>query len=265
MTLKMLDGFDVRAMGHNSVEMLHAYISCARLAYADRFQYMADPGHVDVPWEGLVSDSYTTRRRASITDRAPAEYAPGDPWVEEGRGPREALPASLPAFDTGTTHLCAMDADGNAVSLTNTVGGGFGSGIVPKGTGVVMNNGMLWWDPIPGRINSIMPGKLPLNNMSPALVLDSDGVRLSVGASGGRRITNCVTQLIVKTVDFGMGPQDAIDSSRIDCSTPFTSVDLGLGRAGPRRPGVERTPVDGLGRGVRPVRIRQVRQPSRHP
>ena len=228
MTLKMLDGFDVRSMGHNSVEMLHAYISCARLAYADRFRYMADPGHVDVPWEGLVSDSYTSRRRASITDRAPAEYAPGDPWVEEGRRPREALPASLPAFDTGTTHLCAMDADGNAVSLTNTVGGGFGSGIVPRGTGVVMNNGMLWWDPIPGRINSIMPGKLPLNNMSPALVLDGDGVRMSVGASGGRRITNCVTQLIVKTVDFGMGPQDAIDSSRIDCSTPFTSVDLGL-------------------------------------
>ena len=228
MTLKALDGFDIQAMGHNSADMLHAYIECAKLAYADRFEYMADPDFVDVPWKGLVSNEYIQRRRSLIADKALSEYVPGDPWVEEGRRPDQVLPASLPAFDSGTTHLCAMDGDGNAVSLTNTVGGGFGSGIVPKGTGVVMNNGMLWWDPIPGRINSIMPGKLPLNNMTPALVLDGDGVKLSVGASGGRRITNCVTQLIVKTVDFGMGPQEAIDSPRIDCSMPFTSVDLGL-------------------------------------
>ena len=228
MTLKLLDGFDVPAMGRNSVDMLHAYICCARLAYADRFVHMGGPDHVDVPWEGLVSDAYTQRRRALIGERAPADFEPGDPWVEEGRRPGQVLPASLPAFDSGTTHLCTMDGDGNAVSLTNTVGSGFGSGVVPRGTGIVMNNGMLWFDPIPGRINSVMPGKLTLNNMTPALVLDGQGVKLAVGASGGRRITNCVTQLIVKTLDFGMGPQESIDSSRVDCSTPRTSVDSRL-------------------------------------
>ena len=118
-----------------------------------------------------------------------------------------------------------MDAEGNAVSLTNTLMAGFGSGFVPKGTGVVMNNGMMWFDPVPGRVNSIMPGKYPLNNMTPALVLGPDGVRMAVGASGGRRITNCVTQLISKVVDYGMGPQEAIDSPRVDCSLPVTSVD----------------------------------------
>ena len=66
--------------------------------------------------------------------------------------------------------------------------------------------------------------------MTPALVLGEDGVRMAVGASGGRRITNCVTQLIVKALDYGMGPQEAIDSPRIDCSTPATSVDPRLDR-----------------------------------
>ena len=225
MTLKLLDGFDIASMGHNSVEMLHAYISSARLAYADRFEYFGDPAFVDTPWKGLLSDAYTERRRSSVDGSAPANFEPGNPWIEEGRRPANPLPASLPAFDSGTTHLCAMDVQGNAVSLTNTLMSGFGSGIVPKNTGVVMNDGMMWFDPIPNRVNSIMPGKFPLNNMTPALVLDDSGVRLAVGASGGRRITNCVTQLIAKVIDFGMGPQDAIDSPRVDCSLPATSVD----------------------------------------
>lgn len=225
MTLKLLDGFDIAAMGHNSVDMLHAYISCARLAYADRFQYLADPAFADVPWNGLLSDAYTARRRATIGDTAPAAYDAGDPWQEEGRQPDSVLPASRPAVDNGTTHLCVMDGEGNAVSITNTIMSGFGSGIIPKGTGVIMNNGMMWFDPVPGRINSIAPGRLPLNNMTPALVLDGDGVRMAVGASGGRRITNCVTQQIVKVLDFGMGPQAAIDSPRVDCSAPYTCID----------------------------------------
>ncbi len=225
MTLKLLDGFDIAAMGHNSVDMLHAYISCARLAYADRFQYLADPAFADVPWNGLLSDAYTARRRAAIGDTAPAAYEAGDPWREEGRQPDSVLPASRPAVDNGTTHLCVMDGEGNAVSITNTIMSGFGSGIIPKGTGVIMNNGMMWFDPVPGRINSIAPGRLPLNNMTPALVLDGDGVRMAVGASGGRRITNCVTQQIVKVLDFGMGPQAAIDSPRVDCSAPYTCID----------------------------------------
>ena len=225
MTLKLLDGFDIAAMGHNSVDMLHAYISCARLAYADRFQYLADPAFADVPWKGLLSDAYTARRRATIGDTAPAAYEAGDPWQEEGRQPDSVLPASRPAVDNGTTHLCVMDGEGNAVSITNTIMSGFGSGIIPKGTGVIMNNGMMWFDPVPGRINSIAPGRLPLNNMTPALVMDGEGVRMAVGASGGRRITNCVTQQIVKVLDFGIGPQAAIDSPRVDCSAPYTCID----------------------------------------
>ena len=225
MTMRLLDVFDVRSMGHNSAGALHAYIWAARLAYADRYEYMADPAFVDVPWEGLVSDGYSDLRRGLIDESRLGAIEPGDPWAFDSGAPGERMPASVPALDSGTTHLCAMDSEGNAVSLTNTLMAGFGSGFVPKGTGVVMNNGMMWFDPIPGRVNSIMPGKYPLNNMTPALVMGPDGVRMAAGASGGRRITNCVTQLISKVVDFGMSPQEAIDSPRVDCSLPVTSVD----------------------------------------
>ena len=225
MTLRLLDGFNVSSMGHNSAEALHAYIYGARLAYVDRFTYMADPAFVDVPWKGLASDGYSDLRRGLIDAHRLGTIEPGDPWAFDDGVPGDRMEASAPALDSGTTHLCAMDADGNAVSLTNTLMAGFGSGFVPKGTGVVMNNGMMWFDPIPGRVNSIMPGKYPLNNMTPALVLGPDGARMAVGASGGRRITNCVTQLVSKVVDFGMGPQEAIDSPRVDCSLPVTSVD----------------------------------------
>ena len=225
MTLRLLDSFNIRSMGHNSADALHAYIYAARLAYADRFNYMADPAFVDVPWKGLVSDGYTAERRRQMGMDRLGEIGVGDPWTFDDGSPAKVLAASAPALDSGTTHLCAMDGEGNAVSLTNTLMAGFGSGFVPKGTGVVMNNGMMWFDPVPGRVNSIMPGKYPLNNMTPALVLNSDGVRVAVGASGGRRITNCVTQLITKVVDYDMGPQAAIDSPRVDCSLPVTSVD----------------------------------------
>ena len=225
MTLRLLDGFDIESMGHNSPDALHAYIYAARLAYVDRFRYMADPAFVDVPWAGLVSDGYTDTRRALISSDKLGKIESGDPWAFEEGAPSRVFEASAPALDPGTTHLCAMDANGGAVSLTNTLMAGFGSGIIPRGTGVVMNNGMMWFDPVPGRVNSIMPGKYPLNNMTPALVMDSDGVKLAVGASGGRRITNCVTQLITKVVNYGMGPQEAIDSPRVDCSLPVTSVD----------------------------------------
>ena len=225
MTLRIMDGFDVGSMGHNSADALHAYIYAARLAYVDRYAYMADPAFVDAPWEGLVSGGYTRLCRGTIDAERLGEIEPGDPWAFDDGAPGERLPASAPMHDSGTTHLCAMDEDGNAVSLTNTLMGSFGSGFVPKGTGVAMNNGMMWFDPVPGRVNSIMPGKYPLNNMTPALALDRHGVRMAVGASGGRRITNCVTQIISKVVDFGMGPQEAIDSPRVDCSLPVTSVD----------------------------------------
>ena len=225
MTLQLLDRTDLAACGHNTAEALHRYICAARLAYADRFAFLADPESAEVPWRGLTSPAYAARRWETVGGKAPRHFKPGDPWQEEGRRAPRRAPGSAPAYQDGTTHLCVMDGAGNAVSLTNTLMSGFGSGVVAAGTGVILNNGMMWFDPVPGHVNSIAPRKLPLNNMSPLLVLDERGARLAVGASGGRRITNCVTNLVVKMLDFGLGPQQAIDAPRLDCSTPLTAID----------------------------------------
>ena len=228
MTLKILNHFDIKNMGHNSPEMLHTYIWAARLAYADRFKFIADPEHADVPWNGLMSDKYSRKRASLINKDQIHNIEPGNPWDEEGRAPTKVMEGSAPAPDAGTTHLAVIDSEGNAVSITNTIMSGFGSGIIPKGTGIVMNNGMMWYDPIPGRVNSIAPGKYPLNNMTPALVIGPDGIEMALGASGGRRITNCVTSLLIKMIDFDMNPQVAIDSPRVDCSSQYTDVDSQL-------------------------------------
>lgn len=90
--------------------------------------------------------------------------------------------------------------------------------MVAPGTGILMNNGMMWFDPEPGRANSIEPGKRPLANMSPALVFAEERVYLSLGAMGGRKIINALAQIISNVIDHGMGIQAAITAPRVDCS-----------------------------------------------
>ena len=224
-TLNIYQHFDVADLGHESPERLHAFICAARLARADRMAYMADPSKARVPWEGLVSGAYGLERSELIGAGAPApEFKPGDPWRHQSgvRVPRSELRHGP---DGSTTHLCAADAEGNMVSLTNTVMAGFGSGVVPRGTGIVINNGMMWFNPEPGSPNSVSPLAKGLNNMTPALVFSGDRPIMAVGASGGRRITNAVCQIISNVVDHGMGIQAAISAPRVDCSTAVTDVD----------------------------------------
>ncbi len=114
-----------------------------------------------------------------------------------------------------TTHLNAIDRDRTMVSLTQTLGQGFGSGFVPKGTGVVLLDTMTWFDPVPGHPNSVGPGKRVLWAGAPTLVLRGDAPLLAVGAPGGRKIMSAVTQSIVNVLDFGDGPQDAVNRPRV--------------------------------------------------
>ena len=117
-----------------------------------------------------------------------------------------------------TTHLSVADKDGNVVALTQTLLSIFDSRVVLPGTGILMNNGMMWFDPRPGRPNSIAPGKWPLSNMCPAIVERADGLRFAAGASGGRRIMPAVFQLVSFLVDYAMSMDDAMHTPRIDAS-----------------------------------------------
>lgn len=129
-----------------------------------------------------------------------------------------------------TTHLSVVDRHGNMVSLTQTLLSVFGSKVMLPETGILMNNGIMWFDPRKGQPNSFAPGKKPLSNMCPTLLKTADGNRYALGASGGRRIMPAVAQLISLITDYGMTIDEAIHHGRIDVSgSDQISVDQSLG------------------------------------
>ena len=123
------------------------------------------------------------------------------------------------AAETCTTHLTVCDAEGTMVAMTTTLMSSMGSRVVLPGTGIPMNNGMMWFDPRPGQPNSVAPGKRPLTNMSPIIMKDGDRPWLAAGASGGRRILASVAQMMTFIADFGMGLDKAAHYPRVDVSS----------------------------------------------
>ncbi|MBV9812664.1 MAG: gamma-glutamyltransferase, partial [Acetobacteraceae bacterium] len=124
------------------------------------------------------------------------------------------------AAETCTTHLTTCDADGTMVALTSTLLSTMGSRVVLPGSGVLMNNGIMWFDPRPGQANSIGSGKRPLTNMCPLVMAEAGRPVLAAGASGGRKIMGAVFQLMSFVADFGMDPETAGHHPRIDVSGP---------------------------------------------
>jgi gamma-glutamyltranspeptidase/glutathione hydrolase len=124
------------------------------------------------------------------------------------------------AAESCTTHITVADADGTMVAMTTTLLSSMGSRVVLPQTGVLMNNGVMWFDPSPGKPNSIAPGKRPLTNMFPIILRDGAAPLIAAGASGGRRIMASVLQLMSFVADFGMSPSAAAHQPRIDVSDP---------------------------------------------
>ena len=170
-----------------------------------------------------------------------------------------------------TSHVSVVDAQGNMVSLTNTLLSRFGSKVVLPQAGILMNNGMMWFDPRPGQPNSMAGGARPLANMCP-LILGRDGrPELAIGAAGGRSIFPALLQLISYLVDYGMTLEEAFHTPRIDASTPTIKVNAAAApdvaaAVGPRLPGPDRRghAVSGeLRHRLRPPRaIRRPERPS---
>lgn len=133
------------------------------------------------------------------------------------------------ATDPGcTTHVSAIDAAGNAVSLTNTLLSRFGSKVTSRRTGMLLNNGMMWFDPRRGKPNSIAPGAQPLANMCPLLVEMADGGILALGAAGGRQITPALVQILAQRLLFGHDAGQALSAPRLDASMPRIVLDRRL-------------------------------------
>ncbi len=207
----------------------------ARLVEPLAFDYRGVRLHVA---PGLTGGPTFERALAGLAARLPGAALgyPGAPaYIAYAEALREAfahrlaeLGHAMPAA-SNTTHLSVVDRDGNMVALTNTLLSRFGSKVVLPQSGVVMNNAMLWFDPIPGRANSIAAGKRPLANMCPVLATADGAPLLALGACGGRRIIPAVTQLASFLIDFDLSLESAFTLPRLDASAATVLCDVRLG------------------------------------
>jgi gamma-glutamyltranspeptidase/glutathione hydrolase len=206
--LKMVEDQPLASYGFESVKAVHLMTEVERLAYADRAQYLGDRDYYSVPVDTLVSAAYLQRRLAQI------------PPAKAGKSTLIKAGVLSPASEE-TTHLDVIDAQGNAVSITTTLNGGYGNRVVVGGAGFFLNNEMDDFSIKPGvpnmygavgtEANAIVPGKRMLSSMTPTLVLDNGKVSLVVGTPGGTTITTSVFQTLVDILDFHLSPEDAVN------------------------------------------------------
>jgi gamma-glutamyltranspeptidase / glutathione hydrolase len=171
------------------------------------------------PTLARVLERLAARRFAAVPDAAYFTALTEALWQAYGER-LETLGDTEIGRETSTTHITAADRDGTIVSLSTTLLSSFGSRYVLPATGILMNNGIMWFDPRPGRPNSIGPGKRALCNMCPLVVARDGKPWFGVGASGGRHILGAVVQMASFIVDFGMEPEEAAHQPRIDVSGP---------------------------------------------
>ena len=201
--LGLLSGFDLSAATWGGAASLHLVAEASRLAFADRYALLGESAGPEYPWQALLEPAYLAERRRLIhPDRAMTDVRDGG-FIPDG----------------STTHLSVVDRDRNMVSLTQTLLSRFGSRVTIPGTGMLMNNGMLWFDPEPGRANSVAGGRRPLSNMAPLVILKDGRPWVTLGSSGGRRIMGANLQIAIDMIDYGMSIQEAISAPRVDLST----------------------------------------------
>jgi gamma-glutamyltranspeptidase/glutathione hydrolase len=211
--LNILEAFPLNYLGHNSAETIHLMAESMKLAYADRSEHLGDPSFWEVPVKGLSSNAYADKLREKINRyrATPSkEINPDNPSDYESEE---------------TTHYTVIDKQGNVVSNTYTLNFSFGTGIVAKGTGILLNNEMGDFSAKPGEANafgliggeanSVQPGKRPLSSMTPTLVFKDGKPLLATGSPGGSRIITTVLQVILNVIDHDMNIAEASHAPRI--------------------------------------------------
>ena len=211
--LNMLEPLPIAQWGSNSAQTIHYMAESMKLAYADRSEYLGDPDFVKIPLKGLTSKAYA----ASLLKTIDPDHARDSKSIKPGK--------PQPYESDQTTHFSVVDKAGNAVAVTYTLNTNFGSGIVAKGTGIMLNNEMDDFSAKPGvanayglvggDANAVAAGKRPLSSMTPTLVLKDGKLALVTGSPGGARIITTVLQTVMNVIDFGMNPAEAASTPRI--------------------------------------------------
>ena len=211
--LNILEGFPLSYLGHNSAETIHLMAESMKLAYADRSEHLGDPNFWKVPIQGITSQEYADELRGKINRwkaLASSEIKPGVPQDFESEE---------------TTHFTVVDSEGNVVVNTYTLNFSFGSGMVAKGTGILLNNEMSDFSAKPGvpnafgllggDANSIQPRKRPLSSMTPTMVFMDGKPFFATGSPGGSRIITTVLQVILNIIDHDMNVAEASHALRV--------------------------------------------------
>ncbi len=225
--LNILEGYDLRDIGHNSVLYLHLLTEAMRLSQIDRKKYIGDPAFdLDIPVKRLISKTYAAELREQINSEKAGVSNPKDILFQ---------------FESDeTTHYSIVDRESNAVSVTYTINGDFGCEIVADGTGMVLNNEMADFNCKPGITdnkgnvrtipNLIEPGKRPLSSMIPTVFSLENRPTLVLGSPGGRTIPNVVLQIALNFIDHGFDIKDAVAANRTHHSwmPDYTIVEEGV-------------------------------------
>ncbi len=208
--LKMVEKRNIASMRFLSAQSVQLMVEAERRAFADRAEFLGDPDFVKVPVKKLTSDAYLTARMK--------DYEPGK------AGSSKATKAGIIKESEETTHLSVVDGDGNAVAVTTTLNGSYGSRTVVGGAGFLMNNEMDDFSVKPGvpnmygavgnEKNAIAPGKRMLSSMTPTIVLKNNKPFMVTGTPGGTTIPTSVFQTLVNVLDFGMSAADAVNKPK---------------------------------------------------
>jgi gamma-glutamyltranspeptidase/glutathione hydrolase len=204
--LGIMSQFDVGALEHNSFEMLHRFLETTKHAFWCRLSYAGDPEINPPPLEKLLSKDYWKEQAESILmDKVRPFQYPGLNKEKEQH----------------TTHFVVADAEGNIVSATQTLGGGFGSRIMPQGTGIWLNNSLSFctFEPRGGPMDA-HPGRRKLSGDCPTIIVRDGKPWAALGTPGGHTIGQTVPQIVINLIDFRMDIQEAISASRVSFSEP---------------------------------------------
>jgi gamma-glutamyltranspeptidase/glutathione hydrolase len=216
--LSLIETTDFNQWGRNSPETLHLLTEAMRIAYADRAEYLGDPDFVEVPVRALTSPNYINAQRQQIDLQ---KARPSDTVK-----PMDETTLNRYLWESPeTSHLTVVDGDRNVVSLTFTVNGGFGAGVVAAGTGILLNNEMDDFAVAPGvpnlfglvggEANAIAPYKTPLSSMTPTIVTQDGQLIMAAGSPGGSTIITTVLQLVFNVLEFNMNAAEAVSAPRI--------------------------------------------------
>jgi gamma-glutamyltranspeptidase/glutathione hydrolase len=209
--LNILEGYDLRALGHNSAAYLHLLVEAKRIAFADRDAWIGDPGSTPkAAIDRMLSKEYAARRRRDINPDAAAQDVKA--LTLDGRSSPDG--GEHPAGLGDTVYLTAADGQGNVISLIQSIFELFGSGLVAGDTGIVLQNRGSLFSLTPGHPNQLAPGKRPFHTLIPAMVVKDNQPFLSFGVMGGDMQAQGHVQVLVNLIDFGMNIQEAGEAAR---------------------------------------------------